>query len=299
MNYLANAIGHVQINVTDLDACVRDATDVLGLRITNTERNSVWLSSNGRSAELVLHLAAANATRLIAFEALSPEAVDEARHRLDHFGCKLVSTEPSLACARAGIVFSTPEGLLFELHTPVPDDVSKRRWATTGIRPSRIDHVNITSPDPVKTRERLEGVLGLMLSERMVDDGLSWMRGGNRQHHILGIVRGTPGLHHYAFELPDFQDYMQIGDSLDLLERQLVWGPGRHRPGDNIFAYYLDPSGAMVELSSGMSIVADDSDYVAPVITQLKRPDNVRRMNSWGPPAPQPWLEHRFPFAPI
>ena len=299
MTYLAHAIGHVQLNVTDLDACVRDATELLGLRVTHAERGTAWLSSNGRSAELVLHHGARDETNVIAFEALTSAAVDEARGRLAHFGCTLLSTEPSLSCLRKGIRFSTPEGLVFELHTPAPDDMSQRRWASTGIRPNRIDHVNILSPDPVKTRERLAGVLGLRLSERMVDDGLTWMSGGNRQHHILGIVRGTPGLHHYSFELLDMLDYMRLGDRLDFLGRQLVWGPGRHRPGDNLFAYYLDPAGAMVELSSGMAMIADDESYVAPVITELTRPGNVRRMNVWGPPAPAPWLAHRFPFTQI
>ena len=299
MTYLAHAIGHVQLNVRDIDACVRDATDLLGLRVSRAEGGSVWLTSNGREAELVLHQSAKDQAHVIAFEALSEAAVLEARSRLDHYGCKLLSTEPSLDCLRSGIRFSMPEGLVFELHTPAPDDMSKRRWSSSGLRPNRMDHVNILSPDPVKTRERLAGVLGMKLTERMVNDALSWMSGGNRQHHILGVVRGAPGLHHYSFELLDMLDYMRLGDKLDLLDRQLVWGPGRHRPGDNLFAYYLDPSGAMVELSSGMAMISDDETYVAPVITELKRPDNVRRMNVWGPPAPQPWLEHQFPFTQI
>jgi catechol 2,3-dioxygenase len=132
-----------------------------------------------------------------------------------------------------------------------------------------------------------------------VDDSLIWMRGANRQHHILGIVRGETGLHHYSFELRSFGDYETLGDLLDRTGRELVWGPGRHRPGDNIYAYYLDPCGAMVECSHGMALVADDDAYQPNVITALKRPENVRALNVWGAPAPQPWLQHRFPFAPL
>jgi hypothetical protein len=34
----------------------------------------------------------------------------------------------------------------------------------------------------------------MRLSERLVNDSLSWMYGGNRQHHILGIVAATGSL---------------------------------------------------------------------------------------------------------
>ena len=48
------------------------------------------------------------------------------------------------------------------------------------------------SPAPAETQRQFELIMGLQLSEKMVDDSLMWMRGANRQHHILGIVRGKP-----------------------------------------------------------------------------------------------------------
>jgi hypothetical protein len=144
---------------------------------------------------------------------------------------------------------------------------------------------------------QLERIGGLKLSERMVNDSLSWMYGGNRQHHILGLVKGVVGLHHYSFEMPDFTAYLKLGDLLDRAGKQLLWGPGRHRPGDNTYAYYVDASGAMVECSGNMAVIADDASHVPNVITNLERPGNVREMNVWGTPAPQEWREFHFPFA--
>jgi catechol 2,3-dioxygenase len=299
MPYLVNSVGHVQLNVTDMPAAVRDATEILGLHVTRADARETWLSSNGRTAELVLHAADANAVRCVAFEAVSATAVGEVARRAEHAGCRLVSQAASLACCVAGVVFATPQGHLLEVHTPVPDQIYGRRHVAPGVGASRIDHVNITSPDPAETQRQLEAILGLRLSEKMVDDGLIWMRGANRQHHILGIVRGKTGLHHYSFELHSFSDYERLGDLLDRAGRELVWGPGRHRPGDNIYAYYVDACGAMVECSNGMALVADDDAYEPNVITALKRPENVRVMNVWGTPAPQPWLQHHFPYAPV
>lgn len=299
MSYLVNTIGHVQINVTDMAAGLADATDILGLNATRRDERQVWLASNGRHAELVLHQADSNATRSVGFEAVSAAAVEDAARRVPEAGCRILSERPSLDCCAAGVVYATPQGHVFEIHTPIPDEIYGRRHFTSGIGPNRMDHVNITSPEPAETQLQFELIMGLKLSEKMVDDSLIWMRGANRLHHILGIVRGATGLHHYSFEFNSFGDYCKLGDLLDRAGRELVWGPGRHRPGDNIYAYYLDTAGAMVECSSGMALIADDERYEPNVITALKRPENVRVMNVWGTPAPLPWREHHFPFAPV
>lgn len=297
MAHLVHALGHIKINTNRIEDVVRDSTDILGLRVTHRTPAEVWLSANGRAAELVLVAANENSTHTIGFEALSVDAVNQAASQVSAAGCTIVSSQPSLDCCAAGVSFKTPQGLRFEIHTPVRDDMYRPRYPTNGVGPRRIDHTNLISPDPEATRAQLTAIGGLRLSERMVNDSLSWMYGGNRQHHILGVVKGTAaGLHHYSFEFPEFDMYCRLGDILDRHDRQLMWGPGRHRPGDNTYAYYLDSSGCMVECSGPMAMVADDANFSPRVITNLKRPDNVRDMNVWGTPAPLEWREHFFPF---
>ena len=41
----------------------------------------------------------------------------------------------------------------------------------------------------------------------------------------------------------------------------MQWGVGRHGPGANIFAYFIDPDGFVVEYTTDMARVSDD-DYV-------------------------------------
>lgn len=297
MTYLVNAIGLVQLNVTDLNAMVTESTDVLGLRVTHRDDDMVWLSSNGRRAELVLHRSKENAVRSLGFEAVSNNAVTEALARVEDAGCQIASDAPSLSCCEAGVQFTTPDGHLIEIHSPVSEDIARYDEVTVGMGPKRLDHVNMTSPNPAQTRVQFERIMGLRLSERMVDDGLSWMRGANGQHHCLGIVRGPTGLHHYSFEVNEFSDYCHLGDRLDTIGKNFIWGPGRHRPGDNTYGYYIDACGAMVECSGPMSVIRDDDRFEPNIITALKRPENVRVMNVWGEPAPRPWLEHQFPWS--
>jgi hypothetical protein len=165
------------------------------------------------------------------------------------------------------------------------------------VGPLRLDHANILTPDPTATQRQLNQIMGLRLAEKLADESLVWMYAGNRQHHILGLVRGKVGLHHCSFEFKEFNDYLKLGDILDRKDKQLLWGPGRHRPGDNTYAYYLNPVGLMMECSGQMSVIADDESYTPNVVTNLARPGNVRAMNVWGTPAPLEWREHLFPFA--
>jgi catechol 2,3-dioxygenase-like lactoylglutathione lyase family enzyme len=296
MTHVVHAIGHLKLNVTDPDAVSHDATEILGLRVTYRDAGQTWLSSNGRKVELVLLHAKENSAHTIGLEALTVEAVRAAAGRVTAAGCRVLSAHPSLDCMVAGVTFATPEGLRLEIHTPIRDDIYERRHRTTGIGVNRIDHMNIITPDPAATRMQLEAIGGMRLSEQLVDDSLSWMYGGNRQHHILGLVKGPVGLHHYSFEVLEFNQYLRLGDTLDRFGRQLMWGPGRHRPGDNTYAYYTDASGAMIECAGGMALVADDENHVPKVITNLARPGNVREMNVWGTPAPQEWREFHFKF---
>ena len=299
MTHLVFGIGHVKLNARDVGAVLHDATEILGLRITKQSVGDTWLSSNGRMAELVLFDSNENSCHTIGLEALTADAVAEAASRVEGAGCRLLSRKASLDCCDVSVTFSTPEGLRFEVHTPARDDMYNPRYQTNGVKPRRLDHLNLITPDPEATRRQLTEICGMRLTERMINDSLSWMHGGNRQHHILGVVKGPVGIHHYSFEFNHFSDYCRLGDILDGFDRQLLWGPGRHRPGDNTFAYYLDASGAMVECSGAMQTIADDAHFEPRIIANLERPGNVRAMNVWGAPAPAEWREHHFPFAKI
>ncbi|TMV88612.1 glyoxalase [Thioclava sp. BHET1] len=297
MPQIVHAIGHLKLNAKDVDALVKDAAEVLGLRVTREGDGQVWLSSNGRMAELVVVEADENSAHTVGVEALDARDVATAKARIEDAGCTIVSDTPSLDCMDAGVTFTTPEGLRFEIHTPIRNAIFEPRHDTFGVGPRRLDHINLLSPDPLATRRQLEVICDLRLSERMADDSISWMYGGNRQHHVLGIVRGrAAGIHHYSFEFTEFNMYCRLGDILDRKDRQIVWGPGRHRPGDNTYAYYLDTSGAMVECAGPMAVIADDAHFSPRVITNLERPGNVRDMNVWGTPSPLEWRQHFYPF---
>ncbi len=38
----------------------------------------------------------------------------------------------------------------------------------------------------------------------------------------------------------------------------IAWGPGRHGPGNNVFAYFVDPFGFVIEYTAEVEVVAED-----------------------------------------
>jgi catechol 2,3-dioxygenase-like lactoylglutathione lyase family enzyme len=67
-------------------------------------------------------------------------------------------------------------------------------------------------------------------------------------HHTLFLVgTGTAAFNHAAFEVTDFDDLMTGHTHLSTRGRHAQWGIGRHILGSQIYDYWLDPHGHMIE----------------------------------------------------
>ncbi|KAH6970459.1 Glyoxalase/Bleomycin resistance protein/Dihydroxybiphenyl dioxygenase [Ilyonectria sp. MPI-CAGE-AT-0026] len=70
-------------------------------------------------------------------------------------------------------------------------------------------------------------------------------------HHSLFLSRAAPGehdrLHHTSYEVEDFDTQLLGHDWLASKGHKAVWGVGRHILGSQIFDYWRDPSGFIIE----------------------------------------------------
>lgn len=289
---------YMSLNVQDLDACVKDAIDVAGLQLVERTDVRAILSSGSKHAELVLHRAAKNAARCVGLEAPNAGSVDRASIKIREAGLRVLSEQPSLDCIARSVTFATSEGHVIEVHTPMPE-TQRRRYPGPGIHPKGICHVNLAARDPWTVYVELGKVIGLRLSERTVNNELIWLRAADGRHHTVGIAKSAKtGLHHFAWEFGQFTDFMRLGDLLDSVDRTMVWGPGRHGAGDNLFTYYIDPAGFLVECSSEMEVINEGADFQPRVVDCPPDLSNVKLVNRWGTVPPREWLEHHSDFAP-
>lgn len=157
------------------------------------------------------------------------------------------------------------------------------------LRPRRLGHVNLKVADPGAAAAFYRDVLGLRLSEQ-IGDGLYFLRIAT-EHHNIGLRGGAHGeLHHLGFEVEGWNVYQPILDRLAERGIAVEYGPGRHRPGNNLFVYVRDPSsGLRLELFADMAHIPDATAY-AP--RRWEAADRLSKtINQWGPGPPASFLE--------
>lgn len=142
--------------------------------------------------------------------------------------------------------------------------------------PFKLTHVVLSSTDAELSGDFAEEVLGFKVSDRT--KGMVFVR-CNRSHHAIAFARaGYSSLNHIAFEMNDIDGVMRgIGRMRDV-GVDPVWGPGRHGPGDNVFAYFIAPFGAVIEFSTATNLV--DDSYTTGAPDDWTWPEG--RIDQWG-----------------
>lgn len=171
-----------------------------------------------------------------------------------------------------GIIVELAEGELLRFLT----DTSEVAPIEGDELPVKLTHVVFNATDAEATGHLIEQALGFRVSDRT--KGMVFVR-CNESHHSTAFARaGFSSLNHIAFEMADMDAVMRgIGR---LRDQGMVpaWGPGRHGPGANVFAYFIAPFGPVIEFSTAVEKVADD--YKAGAPEDWTWPEG--RIDQWG-----------------
>lgn len=104
-------------------------------------------------------------------------------------------------------------------------------------------------------------------------------------HHCLLIAghhgegKGTK-VHHSSFEVEDLDTQMMGHKWLEEKGYKLMWGVGRHIMGSQIFDYWWDTSGFVIEHYADGDVVNENTPTVRSAGTAAA---------IWGPPLPTKW----------
>ena len=143
-------------------------------------------------------------------------------------------------------------------------------------RPVRLAHVNINSTDVDGLAAFYERALGFRLTDR--SKAMAFVR-CNADHHAIVIAdAAVNGLNHVAFLMPDLEAVMRGSGLMIDAGFPIAWGVGRHGPGDNVFAYFIDPLGFVIEYTA--EVLQVDDDYVVRGPSQWSWP--LGRTDHWG-----------------
>lgn len=151
--------------------------------------------------------------------------------------------------------------------------------ATKGLR-GPLQHVTFATRDIARFEQFYVGKLGFAVSDYVVrkPDGqvtTVFMR-SNHEHHTIGVfLQDRTGIDHHSYEAGEWGVLKDWCDRFGERRIRLDWGPGRHGPGNNLFAFVTDPDGNWIEISAELEVI-----YDRPARTWVHE---ERTLNLWGP----------------
>ena len=208
----------------------------------------------------------------------SPDRLEQVAQAAAAHGLAAAPCTASDPGGGSGIVVELAEGEILRFLTGAQTvaPIAGHARASRRVMPVKLTHVVFNAADAEASGTLAEQVLGFTVSDRT--RGMVFVR-CNTSHHSTAFARsGFSSLNHVAFEMDDLDAVMRgIGNMRDHGFAP-AWGPGRHGPGDNVYAYYIAPFGPVIEYSTAVEKVPDD--YRAGAPDDWTWPE--RRIDQWG-----------------
>ena len=165
----------------------------------------------------------------------------------------------------------------------VADAALNSECADTTAKPRKASHVVLNTPDMERLQAFYEKQLGFRTSDFSANQ-MVFLRCSS-DHHAIAFNRSPyPSVNHVAFEMPSIDSFMRGIGRMRVKGQVCAWGPGRHGPGNNPFAYFVSPSGFVIEFTSEVQQI-DEATHQAKVWPR----DLPEAMDQWmtaGPPTP-------------
>ena len=284
---LVSKLAHFAIGSPDRERLADYYTSVIGFTRTGDDEGATYLSAGADLQTVAIHDDAENRLLHLGLTSHPQADLDDIAARLKEAGVEATrksDAEPGIAEL---IEFNDAEGNTLQIFT---EQANGPGFSGRGIQPNRFQHLCQRAVDVKKVSDFYEEVLGCEWSDWM-GDFFVFLR-CNADHHTFNFVKGPAAgnvLHHLAFELRDITEVQPACDLLAKHGHHLVWGPGRHGPGHNLYTYHRDPDGNVVELFTQLDVMTDETSGVFD-----PRPwheDNPQRPKVWkpGPLAPNSW----------
>ncbi|RST30648.1 glyoxalase [Sphingomonas ginkgonis] len=259
----------IELIVEDSAAAADFLTGTWGMAEAEVRGGTHYLRGSGRHPYLVaLEQGDAPAVRSVTFTC-SAEELDGIRARAGSAAIPVRADDPG---GGEGVLVAMPEGECFRFLANCEEAAPLEGRDL----PVQLTHVVVNSCDAEATADAAERLLGFRVSDRT--KGMVFVR-CNDSHHSTAFARaGFTSLNHIAFEMQDIDAVMRGIGRLRDQGMAPAWGPGRHGPGANVFAYFVAPFGPVVEFSTAVEKVADDYKVGAP--EDWTWPEN--RIDQWG-----------------
>lgn len=162
-------------------------------------------------------------------------------------------------------------------------EIASREAETVHAYPRKVSHVVLNTPDMDGVEAWYQDVLGFRTSDYSADQ-MVFLRCGS-DHHAIALVRAKyASVNHVAFEMPGIDSFMRGIGRMKQKGQVPSWGPGRHGPGNNPFAYFVSPSGFVIEFTA--DVLQIDEDTHEAKVWSRSDPESMDQWMTAGPPTP-------------
>jgi catechol-2,3-dioxygenase len=251
----------IELGVTNLDRAAAFYSCVWGLDPVVSDKDTIHLRANGAEHHIVTLRERPKAGMLgVHFSAPDRHAVQALHDKAKAFGATVTSAPaelPASAGGGYGFQFRTPEGHVLNISSDVARHLNT---VADRSKPTKLSHVVLNSAKIEEQTNFFIDLLGFRLSDST--DMMDFVRCSN-DHHSIAMSRGDgPSLNHMAYEVASMDGLMRGAGRLKGSGFNIEWGVGRHGPGDNVFTYFVEPNGFVVEYTTEVQQI-DEAFYEA------------------------------------
>jgi catechol 2,3-dioxygenase-like lactoylglutathione lyase family enzyme len=161
----------------------------------------------------------------------------------------------------------------------IAKDAQARAQAHDATPPGRVQHTALRSSNLGLMLAFYRDALSFTVSDRVcTDEGelrACFLR-TDAEHHALALFHSPEQSHdHLSFETTSVVQLRDWADWVSRFDAKIVWGIGRHGPGNDVFFMIRDPDGNLAEISTELEICAPARD-------EGRWRHEERTLNLWG-----------------
>jgi catechol 2,3-dioxygenase-like lactoylglutathione lyase family enzyme len=251
----ARRFSHVTLETPDIERQIAYFTEVNGLNVAERHNGRAYLAT--KHGDLVVTLESGSQARCarLAFQVARDTEFDDIRKGVEAEGLSCQARNDAVPGIPQMVALEDPKGTVLEVFaTQTPISQPK---PVAGIGPIKLGHLAFVVPEPKKFADFYSKVLGFRVSD-WIQDWFVFMRCG-ADHHTINFVKGKrTQMHHVAFELKDWAQVQTACDFLGGKKIPIIWGPGRHGPGHNIYTYHRNPDDQIIEMFTELDKMLDE-----------------------------------------
>jgi catechol 2,3-dioxygenase-like lactoylglutathione lyase family enzyme len=279
-------IAHATYETPDLEQQIGYYVDILGLTLVEMDGDMAYLASTIDHHSVILMKGEHSRCARLGFQIAPDEDLDAFDKQTAGKGIKTQRKRDAQPTIADMVTFEDPKGTIMEVFKR--GEFSHQKFPGKGIVPHKLGHVAFFVTEVKRTTDFYCDVLGFRVSDWM-GDFFSFLRCG-ADHHTINLMQDPQNRHfHTAFELRDWGHMLTACDHLSLNGYKLLWGPGRHGIGHNLFAYHRAPNGLITELFAQLDQMNEQLGYFEPRPWHRDRPQRPKvwakdpsASNYWG-----------------